>query len=446
MNWKKARRAALSITILLSCFLLTGCFEALSVDDQSYPVAIGFDRGEARRFRVSLQIPEVKSSDSSEQKSGITLITAEGDDLHSVKSMIDSSTPWVINFSHVGYLIVSDELARSEAMEELLTDLPRFLELRQSNVLIIAKESAEKFLEGLRTSDDTNPGRILSDLMLEPNLTGKFPHSRLEEYNEALFSDCFDVAVALGAFNSAVSLENNEEEEKSQDSSGTSENSDVSSKKVTAADSDSSSPAQPLPENPEDTPAGSSPRTGGMESELSGCAVFVDGHMVGELNGRQTQLLQLGRGTFRQGDITLDGLENARPLSVHLTQRAMPSVSLDLSAPSPTAKITLFVEASPYGGITQDSEILNLYHPSEDSVISQKIRDYLQNGLEEVEEICRQLGCDLWGLGKYAVRHFAFVSQWEDYRWRSHFMKTEIQWNIELSIVHPRVEFSQNQP
>lgn len=405
------RRAALSV-LLLFCLFLTGCFEALSVDDQSYPVVIGFDRGKERRFCISMQIPELQSSDSSSQKTGITLISAEGDDLFSVKSIIDSSVPWVINFSHAEYLVISEELAKSSDMEELLTDVPRFLELRQSAVLIIAKESAQRFLEGLYTSGGTNPGRVLSDLMLEPDLTGRFPHSRMEEYNEALFTDCYDAAIALGAFNDSVSIQSKDEKE---------------------GDANA--------QNTEDIPAGDTPRAGGLASELAGCALFKDGRMVGELTARQTQFLQMGRGTFKKGAITLHSIPNAQALSLQLTQTAPPNVSLDLSAVPVTAAATLHLMAEPYEGITPQGQALNLYDPSDSAVLSAQIIRHLTDGLEETEALLRQFGTDCWGLGCRAVRSFALTSAWEAYRWRDVFPTVDISWQIDLKLSRPQTEF-----
>ena len=450
MKHRPLRRAALSVLLVLCCALLSGCFEALHVDDQSYPVAIGFDRGTARRFRVSLQIPELSGSDS-DQKSGIALITAEGDDLHSVKSIVDSSVPWVVNFSHVGYLIVSDELAKSADMEELLTELPRFLKLRQSNVLIVAKRSAELFLEGLRTSANTNPGRILSDLMLEPALSGKFPRSLLEEYHEALFSDCYDTAIALGSYNSSVTVED-EEQGGEGETGGQSEQGGTQQResegqageqpgKTEGQESEPPSPA-PQPDDPEDTPAGSSIRKNGLQSELSGCALFRDGQMVGELTGRQTQLLQLGRGSFHRGDITLRNLENAQPLSLRLVQKSAPDVRFEaLLSSAPRAIVTLHLDATPYEAVTPGDQALTLYQPADDALIAKKTVAQLTEGLEELEALFRSLKSDLWGLGRFAVRNFSRAADWEAFGWRERFAALDISWRIELSVSEPQIEF-----
>ncbi len=432
MKHRPLRRTALSVLLVLCCGLLSGCFEALHVDDQSYPVAIGFDRGTARRFRVSLQIPELNGSDS-DQKSGVALITAEGDDLHSVKSVVDSSVPWVVNFSHVGYLIVSDELAKSTDMEELLTELPRFLKLRQSNVLIVAKGSAELFLEGLHTSANTNPGRILSDLMLEPALSGKFPHSLLEEYHEALFSDCYDTAIALGSYNSSVTVEDEEQGGESESNS--------QSEQGGTQQGEPPSPA-PQPDDPEDTSAGSSIRKNGLQSELSGCALFRDGQMVGELTGRQTLLLQLGRGSFHQGDITLRNLENAQPLSLHLVQKSAPDVRFEaLLSSAPRAIVTLHLDAAPYEGITPGNQALALYQPGDDALIAEKTVAQLTEGLEELEALFRSLKSDLWGLGRFAIRNFSRAADWEAFSWCERFATLDISWRIELSVSEPQIEF-----
>ena len=42
--------------IILSCMLLTGCYDATEIDDLAYASAIGLDKGTTNELRMTLQI------------------------------------------------------------------------------------------------------------------------------------------------------------------------------------------------------------------------------------------------------------------------------------------------------------------------------------------------------------------------------------------------------
>ena len=415
--------------LILNLLLLSGCYEALNINYQAYPLAVGIDRGEEKLYRGTFVI---ESSAGGGDSSGIEtqILTSEGDTLFEIKSALESALPGVLNFSHTRYLVFSEEVARSETMAIVLTDAPRFLELRGTHILLIAKDSAERFLTGL-LDEQVGPERVLDNFMRDAEETGRFPFSRLEEYYESMFGDCIDTVVALGAFNEAVP----EQEEKSGE--GAEEGREEGEGSALAFDSGGHLRAA-LPNNSQ-SEAGGFLRTGGLASEVSGCALFLDSAMVGELDATHTKFLQIGRGSFHSGGFTIHR-EDGSFLAFRLTQRAAPSLTAEWKEGAVQATFRCYLLCEIYTGRTGGG-YEGLYDENEQQSYLKEIRSYLENGLSETFRYCCSLGCDPFGVGRSMVGQYATIGEWKNSGWRQAIPSMQAKWELDLQVGEPRVEF-----
>ena len=71
----KFKYIALTLILLTFAFLLSGCDDAKSVDQFSYVIALGLDKGETNKLKLSLQFPISGGSEggsSSQSSSSVT--------------------------------------------------------------------------------------------------------------------------------------------------------------------------------------------------------------------------------------------------------------------------------------------------------------------------------------------------------------------------------------
>ena len=62
------------ILILVVClFSLTGCYDAIGIENLAYVIAIGLDKGETDILKISLQITTLGSSESSSRHVQLTV-------------------------------------------------------------------------------------------------------------------------------------------------------------------------------------------------------------------------------------------------------------------------------------------------------------------------------------------------------------------------------------
>lgn len=287
---KNKRMILLCMLLLLP--LLGGCYDTLDVDDQSYPVAIGIDIGKEKSYKVSLHIPVQKKSDSGAEDTS-EIVETEVNNLYEVKSKLDSVNPWILNFSHLSYFIVSNEIAESGTLELLVEDAEEAFLLKKSAVLIVVNGEAGRFMEGL--NDETlTPDQVLDDLFSQQMTAGTLFRANVNDYLEGVTAHLMDVPIALGTY--------------------TYKNESIASR-------------------------------------LEGSAIFSKETMVGILTPLDTQLLLIGIGKFTSGNFSPDIFEGNT--NFRLVQLQDPSIQFNENGPVRAAvNVYLRCELYSYKGET----------------------------------------------------------------------------------------------
>lgn len=107
-------KISISIILILILFTLTGCYDASSIEDSYYVVAMGIDLSESNLYNISIQIAENKvSSDStSSQSSSYTVYSVEAESIESGITILNNYLNKKINLSHCSALVFSEDLAK----------------------------------------------------------------------------------------------------------------------------------------------------------------------------------------------------------------------------------------------------------------------------------------------------------------------------------------------
>ncbi|MCI1996558.1 MAG: Ger(x)C family spore germination protein, partial [Clostridium luticellarii] len=51
------RKINLLLLFIILFTMLTGCYDAVEIDDEVYPVMLGVDRGSNNKFKITIQYP-----------------------------------------------------------------------------------------------------------------------------------------------------------------------------------------------------------------------------------------------------------------------------------------------------------------------------------------------------------------------------------------------------
>lgn len=361
---------------LAAAMLLSGC-SAKNVEAQAYAVSMGLDLTGDERIKVSVQVPTLNQSGSNESGEsdqsgggkGYTLSSAEGDTLTEALEMLNASVPRELNLTGVKSIVVSERLARSARFSEALHEISLAYRVYGAAEIMVCRGEADAFIRnqqpviGFRFSESTT---VALDHYQEYGYIPSAKTADVYYLSRSIYGDPVTI-LASG-----------------RPESGTG---------VSGADSY----------------AGSMPGNGSEKNQYFGTALMSGGRMVGMLNGRQTQLLNVLLGNVDYFSWIVDGI----PVRINLSGRPEVRMALD-------------------GEVTIDVGLTFNMMESEGKLSEERLREKLQEGLEALTSHCQACGCDPFRYAERAAGFFLTVEEWLEYDWRAKFPNAEVRYDVKV--------------
>ncbi len=152
---------------LLLCLLLCSCYDATEVDDLAYVVALGIDKGEEKKMKVTFQyaVP-LNISGGVDSKGGesapLFSATFETDAIHLATDIANDKMAKITDLSHLKLIVFSEEIAK-DGITEFRRDLKEDFEIRPDTSLAVCQGSALECLEAVSSPLELNPSRFYED-------------------------------------------------------------------------------------------------------------------------------------------------------------------------------------------------------------------------------------------------------------------------------------------
>jgi spore germination protein KC len=165
-----------AIILILLFFLvtLTGCYDASSIEDSYYIVALGIDLADDNLYDISIQIAKNENSSSesnSSQSSSYSIYTVQAETIDSGISILNNYLNKKINLSHCSAIIFSEELAK-KGIGNILNSLANNNEIRPNAYLLISEKKAINVLENVANSGENFSSRFYEYIINSANYTG----------------------------------------------------------------------------------------------------------------------------------------------------------------------------------------------------------------------------------------------------------------------------------
>lgn len=168
------KKISIILVLLIFLFSLTGCYDASSIEDAYYVVALGIDLGENDSYDISIQIAKNKdnsSSSGSSQSSSYTIYTVQADTIDSGISIFNNYLNKKINLSHCSAIIFSEELAR-QGIGHIINSLANHDEIRPNAYVLISSEKAINVLENVSSSGENFSSRFYEYIINSSDYAG----------------------------------------------------------------------------------------------------------------------------------------------------------------------------------------------------------------------------------------------------------------------------------
>ncbi len=403
------RKIAIMLIMIILILNLTACYDAAEIDSLLHILTIGVDKGISDKWRLTLQFPTIKESggtgdaESAEggEQFGYIHATVDAPSFYTGINMLNASLPRKLTFMNAQFLVFSEEVARAGAIDEFVTPINRFREMRQSANVFVVKGRADEFL---KQNQPLIGGMISNDFQMlvdASDNTGFFPKVTFEDLYLGLKSPNHQPFVALAAINDFKHFQEEGEPWGTEFKTGG------------------------------NYTAGQLPRTGENKIELFGTALFDGSMMVGELNGDETRYMLMVRDEFRRGFF-----------SIKDPKKPEMSISLGVRGPiKPEIKVT-FDDTKPIIHVKMhlDMDILAIesrfnYEQSElKTLLEKEFEQTVKDGVENVIQKCQNLNTDVFMFGDHATKHFKTIDDLENYDWNTRFRDAKIIINLLLSV------------
>lgn len=394
------------VLFCLSLLTLTGCSDRIELEQQSYVIAIGIDKGEQKgTFSFTFQIanPEVGAtlSTGSEGEADET-VTITGSDIVTTTNTANSFVTKKITLDQTKVIVISEELARSNDFIRVIQSASRTPQLRRGVQLIVSKENASDFLNNNDPKLETRPHKYYQYMINRATQTGIIPHADLHRFFQITEGDA---DLFLGIY--ATTEKTEPKEHGSED----------------------------------EYIAGQLPKKGGNKTQFMGSTVFKEGKMIDVISGQETRICNILDNTLDMDELLStypDPIDPDYQIAANYSQKSDPTIDITYNKKNNHAKIN----------VTVPFEIELIAIPSLiDYAQNKQNQDELRKSIEQyneknanniVQKSQEEYGSDPFYWSLYIRKFFKDIPAYEKADWnRKIFPNADITVNFELK----RLEF-----
>ncbi|HHV96320.1 MAG TPA: Ger(x)C family spore germination protein [Clostridiaceae bacterium] len=403
-NIKRKNKIMMLALILIMSFIFTSCYDAKELDEYTYVIAVGIDKGVTDKYRLTIKFHTMKGGGGGETGGTIgadfEILVIDAPTFFTGINMINSALARELNFMHAKMLVFSKEIAE-EGVSTFIAPIIRFRQIRHSIHVVVSKESAYEFLEKYEPIEGNAISKALELIVSETSETGYIIHTRLHEFYTGLKSTFRQPMAILAGVNDMKNFVETGEELQNQYST---------EKEYTA---------------------GEIPRKGGGNVEFYGTAVFNGDKMIGELTGEETRMLSIILGEFKRGNFSIQDLyypDKYVPIDIRMERQ--PKVEAKMKGD----KVIFDVKINLEGDILAIQSHLNYEEEPLKSSLEEAVVKKFKEEMNSLIEKCREWGVDIFRFGRVVCSNFRTIQEWENFNWLEKFKDSEVNINIIFNI------------
>ncbi|SDH83481.1 Ger(x)C family spore germination protein [Alteribacillus bidgolensis] len=189
-------RPLIILFVLLSTALLSGCWDRNELQDLNIVSAIGIDEGDddvENRYLVTVQIIDEGQIASGQGQGGqselspVTTHSATGSTVAEALRKIAPKVPQELFFPHVQIMVIGEELARKEGIQDLFDWIDRDAQFRRLFPILIVRDNTAKNLLQITTALEKLPSaKILGGLESSQKIWGEYASTRADQVIQQL--------------------------------------------------------------------------------------------------------------------------------------------------------------------------------------------------------------------------------------------------------------------
>jgi spore germination protein KC len=387
----RRKRYLIIVLLLFITPLLTSCWDRFEVEDISFLISMGIDKGTKFRYiiTVAIAIPENFGKDSTGKKYLVTSV--EAPTINAALTMIGTYAGRRVSLQHTKALFMGEALARESGLNAI-DEFLRLHQARRSTLYFVTKGKAVDFLNQVESKINTDPQRLVEGLNYTSRNTGVLPSiSQIQTFVTTVNMGYIQPMTYYAAIHEGGEV----------------------------------------PGNYLEVEAGRLPRKGGPNAEVLGAAAFRKDKMVGVLTALDVRLILMVQNQFRSGFTSFPDPKNPTVYFTMDVRSARPTrVQADVKQKRPQLNIHVDLE----GELVAVQSGIDYTDPKMQGVIEQAAE---QNAAVEFDRLVKKTqawNSDVLGLGNTVVKAFPTVEAWNQYDWPSKYKDAEIKFDVSLKL------------
>lgn len=397
--------ATLILIILVCMFSLTGCYSAEGLETLGYVVALGIDKGENNKIRLSLQFAILSNSSSgsggsSSQSQESTVLSVDCASIESGISLINSYISKKVNLSHCKAIVISEELAY-EGISEYVFTLINDIEVRPDCNIIISRCKASDYLENSKPTLESVSARYYEFTLNSSEYTGYTENITLADFYSDMLSTTTQAHAILGGINTDSTHKLND--------------------------------SLPLYDLEGSYKANDTPIKSANVIENMGIAIFVDDKIVGELSGMESLSHLLIVDKLESATISVPNpFDSESVISLYVTTAKTPKISVSLVNGTPYIDCTISIT----GDILSIDE--NFDYSKEDNLdlVEDYINSYIEQNLSSYfYRTSKEFKSDVANLGIHVIKNYTTWNDWIESDWLQNYQNAFFTVNVDTIII-----------
>ena len=442
----KNLRSIIVFVILLVIFVnaFSASYTSRNISNLAYIFALGIDKGENAKMKISAQLSNIATSTGGGGSSGEgndpILISCEADSIFSGINLLNTYIGKELNLAHCSVFVFSKEFAQDGISSEIYS-LINNEEVRPSTNLVLSTCDAYDYLKNSNPNLERLTTKYYETFSITDRFTGYISNITIGNFYNTLASKDEEATAILGGLNSAARSENSKSssnsnksdssdtEKLSSESSGSSNSSNNSSNE---SSNQSSQEQESSIINPEDLTAGTSSASGKRGTENIGLAVFENDKFRGELTATETICHLLINNDLDSCIISIGNpIVESEKMELQLFPSKKTKITINIIDGIPHISIKLYLNADV---MTLEQDI-DYEIPETLEKISSTAKDYLKNEFDKyLNKVSKEYNCDIDEFYAKAIGHFATIPEWENFNWKEKFKNAVFNVDLDFNV------------
>lgn len=386
------KKTLLIILIMLPIFL-TACYDKEEIDNITYVIALGLDKGEKEKLKISMQYFTINEKSEGESANEETAsITLEASSIIEGINLVNNSIDKKLSFSHTKLIVISEKLAKEGNLISILKPLENSKEFRPNVYMAVSKGDASKYLKAIESLKKSNIARYYKSIFSSYKYSGYYFMSPKDDFYYKMCDENVSAVVPYVAVNKSKK--------------------DIKKDVLIAGN---------MKEEGRET-----------KIQIMGCAIFNKDKMVGVLTGKEATHFLMIIGEFNNAIYTIkDPLAKDKMINISLRAYKRPKIKIKTHNNKPRVNIDITLNGE-YVYFESDVD----YNKKNKNAI---LVNYLENNIsQEIQKLLNKTSkeweSDICLFSKYARKNFLTWQEWEKYKWNEKYKTIQFDINVHMNI------------